>query len=114
MLAITVGIAIGGVTAAPASAQTAEDAFIAALADAGVAAPDPANAVALGQSVCPMLAEPGQTAADAAARVADTAGMPLGAATMFTGLAISMFCPAVVARIGEGDIPQLPLGLFGF
>lgn len=100
--------------AAPAQADPASDAFLASLADAGLAAGDPAGAVALGQQVCPMLAEPGQTAADAAAKVADSAGMPLGAATMFTGLAISMFCPAMVARIGEGTVPQIPLGLFGF
>lgn len=112
---VATGLVVGAtVLAAPVQAQTPEDAFIGALADAGLAAADPAAAVALGQSVCPMLAEPGQTAADAAAKVGDLAGMPLGPATMFTGLAISIFCPAMVARLGEGTIPELPLGLFGF
>jgi hypothetical protein len=92
--------------AAPAQAEPADDAFLRSLADAGLATGNPADTVALGQQVCPMLADPGQSAADASAKVADTAGMPLGAATMFTGLAISMFCP--------GEIPQIPLGLFGF
>lgn len=102
------------VLAAPAQAEPADDAFLRSLADAGLATGNPADTVALGQQVCPMLADPGQSAADASAKVADTAGMPLGAATMFTGLAISMFCPAMVSRLGNGEIPQIPLGLLGF
>ncbi|WP_102144509.1 DUF732 domain-containing protein [Mycobacterium hubeiense] len=99
--------------AAPAQAEPAEDAFLAALTEAGIGAADPAQAVALGQSVCPMLAEPGQTAADVAAKVAETGGMPLGVGTMFTGLAISMFCPAMVSSIGSGASP-IPLSILGF
>lgn len=100
-------------TAAPAQADPVDDAFIDALGSSGVGMPNPADAVALGQSVCPMLSEPGQSAADAAAKVADTAGMSLGPATMFTGLAISAFCPGVMASLGNGQNP-LPLGLLGF
>ena len=99
--------------AAPAQAEPVEDAFLAALTGAGVGAADPATAVALGQQVCPMLAEPGQTAADAAATVAEVGGMSLGPATMFTGIAISMFCPAMVSSIGNGTSP-IPLPLLGF
>lgn len=99
--------------AAPAQADPEGDAFIDALSNAGVGVGNPGDAVALGQSVCPMLSQPGQTAADAAARVADTAGMSLGPATMFTGLAISMFCPGAVASIGNGQSP-IPFGLLGF
>lgn len=92
------------VTAAPASADSVTDSFLVALDQAGVTAPNAIDKVALGQSVCPMLSEPGQDAANVAARVADTAGMPLGPATMFTGVAISMFCPAAVAGIGDGKV----------
>jgi hypothetical protein len=99
--------------AAPAQADPADDAFIDSLSGAGVGVSDPAGAVALGQSVCPMLSQPGQTAADAAAQVANAAGMSLGPATMFTGLAITAFCPGAVAAIGNGESP-VPLGLFGF
>ena len=99
--------------AAPAHADAVDDAFLDALGTAGVGIGDPADAVALGQSVCPMLSEPGQTAADAAATVSDAAGMPLGPATMFTGLAITVFCPGVVSALGNGEI-ALPLGLLGF
>lgn len=97
----------------PAHADTADDAFLNSLGTAGMGVADPTDAVALGQSVCPMLAQPGQTAADAAAKVADTAGMPLGPATMFTGLAITAFCPGVMSAFGTGQTP-LPFELLGF
>jgi hypothetical protein len=99
--------------AAQAHADSSDDAFIDSLGNAGLGATNPADAVALGQSVCPMLSQPGQTAADAAAQVADAAGMSLGPATMFTGLAISAFCPGAVASLGNGESP-IPFGLFGF
>ena len=106
-------LATGLTVAAPAQAEPADDAFLTALTDAGVGAGDPADAIALGQQVCPMLADPGQTAADVAAKVAEAGGMPLGPATMFTGIAISMFCPAMVASIGTGS-PPIPLSILGF
>jgi hypothetical protein len=106
-------LASGLVWAAPAQADTTDDAFLSALTDAGVGAADPADAAALGQQVCPMLAEPGQTAADVAAQVADAGGMSLGPATMFTGIAISLFCPTAVSSIANGESP-IPLGLLGF
>jgi uncharacterized protein DUF732 len=113
-LAVSAGLLTGAlVLAAPAQAEPADDAFLAALTDAGVGTVDPANAVALGQSVCPMLSEPGQTAADVAGKVAEVGGMSLGPATMFTGIAISMFCPAVVSSIGSGSSP-IPLSILGF
>lgn len=100
--------------AAPAHADPMDDAFLDALGSAGVAMTEtnPGDAVALGQSVCPMLSQPGQTAADAASQVANAAGMSMGPATMFTGLAISMFCPGAVAAIGNGQNP-IPFGLLG-
>lgn len=121
LLALTAGaaatlVATQVVAAAPAQADPAGDAFVNALGNAGVPVANPADAVALGQSVCPMLAEPGQNAANAAAQVADAAGMPLGPATMFTGMAITMFCPSVMASVGNGQNPLagLPTGLLGF
>lgn len=99
--------------AAPAQADTSTDAFLAALTQAGVGTADPANAVALGQQVCPMLVEPGQTAADVAGKVAEAGDMSLGPATMFTGIAISMFCPAAVSSIANGESP-IPLPFLGF
>jgi hypothetical protein len=106
-------LASGLVWTAPAQADTTDDAFLSALTDAGIGAADPTDAAALGQQVCPMLAEPGQTAADVAAQVADAGGMSLGPATMFTGIAISLFCPTAVSSIANGESP-IPLGLLGF
>ncbi|WP_099023949.1 DUF732 domain-containing protein [Mycolicibacterium palauense] len=89
--------------------------FLGALSDTGVSGLgglDPARAAAVGQQVCPLLSEPGQRVADVAADVADALGRPLGPATMFTGLAISVFCPAVVTSLADGRSP-IPLPLFG-
>ena len=99
--------------AAPAQADPTGDAFLAALSDAGVCTASPVDAAALGQQVCPMLADPGQTVADVAAKVADAGGMSLGPATMFTGIAISMFCPAAVSSVANGNSP-IPLSILGF
>ena len=98
--------------AAPAHADPASDSFLTALANQGLTGVDPAIAVAVGQSVCPRLVEPGQTVANVAANVADAIGRPLGPATMFTGLAISIFCPAAVVSLANGQSP-VPLALLG-
>ena len=106
--------ATAGMLAAPAQADSGTDAFVDAVSGAGLAGTtDPSDLVAAGQSVCPMLSEPGQNAADAAAKVADTTGMSLGGANMFTGLAISFLCPRVLESVGNGESP-IPLGLLGF
>ena len=88
-LALSVGI-IGAATtlAAPAQADPGADDFLSSLSSAGLGDVDPATAESVGQSVCPMLSEPGQQLADVAADVSDALGKPLGPATMFTGLAI--------------------------
>jgi len=99
--------------ATPAQADPGTDLFTTALGAAGFGDIDPGTAVDVGQSVCPMLAEPGQQVADAAAHVADALGKPLGPATMFTGIAISLFCPAAVSSIANGQ-PPIPLNLLGF
>jgi hypothetical protein len=112
-LVVAAGLIAGAAAfAAPANADTTSDDFLAALSDAGLGNIDPANAVDVGQSICPMLAQPGQNAADAAAKVADAIGRPLGPATMFTGIAISMFCPGAVASLADGQSP-IPLTLLG-
>lgn len=91
-----------------AGADTATDMFLSSLAGLGVTGVDTATAVRVGQQVCPMLAEPGQNVANVAADVSDMIGRPLGPATMFTGLAIQVFCPGAVAALAYGKSP-LPL-----
>jgi hypothetical protein len=105
-LAVALGVAAATSMAAPAQADTT-DSFLSALDSSGISGIDPGTAVEVGQSVCPMLSEPGQRMADVAGDVADTLGRPLGPATMFTGLAISVFCPSAVARLADGSsIPE--------
>lgn len=106
--------ATASLLAAPVQAEPDADAFLSAVTSAGLGGTtDPSSLVAVGQSVCPMLSDPGQNAADVAAKVADTTGMSLGGANMFTGLAISFLCPRVVESIGSGQ-SSIPLGLLGF
>ena len=95
--------------ATPAQADTGVEVFLGALDHYRLGNIDPATAVRVGQSVCPMLAEPGQNAVDVAARVADELGRPLGPATMFTGLAIQIFCPQAVVALTDGQ----PFSFFG-
>ena len=112
-LALTTGfLTAAAVVAAPAGADPVEDAVLNSVTEAGVVMGDPGSATSIGHQVCPMLADPGQNAADVAAKVADMGGMSLGPATMFTGIAISMFCPAAVASIGNGQSP-IPLPFLG-
>ncbi|MGH3676412.1 MAG: DUF732 domain-containing protein [Mycobacterium sp.] len=114
VLAVFAGLTTAALAlAAPAQADPTTDAFLAAITNAGVGTADPANAVAVGQSICPMLSEPGQNTADVAATVADATGMSLGGANLFTGIAISIFCPAMVSSIGTGESP-IPLSILGF
>lgn len=102
--------------AAPAQADTSTDDFLGALGNAGITDMDPAQAVEMGQSICPMLADRSQNTADIASTVADRMGRPLGAATMFTGLAVSFFCPRAMQDLANGDSPiPLPfLNNFGY
>lgn len=113
--AVSAGLLLAALAvAAPAQAQPDND-FLGALLNAGVTGVDPATAVSVGQSVCPMLSEPGQRLADVAATVSNAIGRPLGPATMFTGVAISLFCPSVVSKLANGDSPfgGIPLDLLG-
>ncbi|CAN5239217.1 hypothetical protein BH09ACT8_BH09ACT8_22590 [soil metagenome] len=108
-------LAGGAAFAAPAQADPINTDFLNTLTDSGLTGLDPVNATSVGESVCPMLAQPGQNLADVASSVSDSIGRPLGPATMFTGLAISMFCPAAVSSLANGDNPLggLPLNLLG-
>ncbi|CAN3130218.1 DUF732 domain-containing protein [Mycobacterium sp. smrl_JER01] len=101
--AVLASAAVAATVSAPAAhADTATDVFLSSLQHYRLGDIDPATAMRVGESVCPMLAEPGQNAANVAADVADALGRPLGPATMFTGLAISIFCPRAVNALTDG------------
>jgi len=118
MMSLRFAVAAGAVlsagllAAAPAQADPAGD-FLNTLDGSGLSGINPIDAVSAGQSVCPMLADGGQNLADVAGQVSDTIGRPLGPATMFTGFAISAFCPGAVTSLANGESP-IPLGLLGF
>jgi Protein of unknown function (DUF732) len=93
--------------AAPSEANSIDDQFVAALNKAGVNFGDQGNAVALGQSVCPMLAKPGGNFAAAVAKVKG-GGISPQMADMFTQIAIQMYCPSAIADIASGNFGGLP------
>ncbi|MDI3314754.1 MAG: DUF732 domain-containing protein [Mycobacterium sp.] len=109
-LAMSLGAAAtaAAVAAAPARADSVDDGFLAALTHAGVNYGDPASTVALGQSICPMLAQPGGTLASAVSSITGNTGMSPAMAGMFTSLAISMYCPSMMTSIANGNMPNFP------
>lgn len=90
--------------AAPAHADLIDNSFLAALSNAGISYTAPANTVALGHSVCPMLVAPHQSFDSVVSSVADTTGMPTDKAGTFALIAIAQYCPAMIS-------PLLPLRL---
>jgi Protein of unknown function (DUF732) len=116
VLAVSVGVlSAADLSAAPARADALSDAFLSALNNAGVNYNDPGNAVSLGQSICPLLAQPGGSFASAATSVANN-GISPNMASLFTNIAISMYCPSMVASVangnwlggGNGNLPGVP------
>ncbi|GFG63055.1 hypothetical protein MKUB_05450 [Mycobacterium kubicae] len=107
LLAASAGaLAAAAALAAPAEASPIDDQFLGALNNAGVNYGDAGNAAALGQTVCPMLAQPGGNFAAAASRVGGN-GMSPGMASMFTSIAIQMYCPQMMSDIASGNIGAL-------
>jgi Protein of unknown function (DUF732) len=120
-MAVSAGvITAAGVAAAPAHADTINDSFLSALTNAGVGYDDPNNAVQLGQSVCPMLSEPGGNVAKVASTMTGRDGLSADMAGLFTSIAISMYCPQMMTSFANGDflnngggIPGLPFAIPG-
>jgi hypothetical protein len=97
-LALTAGVAAAAATlAAPIRADMMGNAFLMALTNAGVSYSQPATTMALGQSVCPMLFQPGGSFDSIASKVADNTGLSHDTAGVFTIIAIATYCPAVLA-----------------
>ncbi|MCV7031905.1 DUF732 domain-containing protein [Mycobacterium sherrisii] len=85
--------------AAPIRADMAGNRFLSALTNAGVAVTQPATALAAGQSVCPMLVEPGQSFDSVVSEMASDSGMTEKNAGIFTIVAIATFCPSMIAPL---------------
>lgn len=107
MAAVAVGVFAAAMTAiAPASADEGNDAFLNALSGAGVGFGDPNSTAALGQSICPILAQPGGNFAQAASTVTGS-GISPGMAGLFTTIAIQMYCPTMVNQMANGDFSSI-------
>jgi Protein of unknown function (DUF732) len=110
-----VGVAAAVTLAAPASADPATDnSFLSALTNAGIGYSDPLSTQALGQSICPMLVEPGKSLASVYSTVTNN-GINPDLAAFFTGIAISMYCPQMMQSLGNGTLLNFlrPLGPLG-
>jgi hypothetical protein len=102
-------LAVGGLFAAPAGADSTDDNFIDALNHAGVNFGEPGNAMAVGQSICPMLVKPGGSVAAAVANVAHK-GLSPQMAKAFTVIAIQTYCPQEIASLSHGNLSSPPGG----
>ena len=91
---------------APVQADPHDDDFIDALSHAGIEYGEPGNAMAVGQSICPMLAQPGGSFAAAASGVSHR-GMSPQIAQLFTTIAIQTYCPEEMANIMGGNVSGL-------
>jgi hypothetical protein len=99
-------ISAGALLAPPVDADPNDDNFIDALSHAGIEYGEPGNAMAVGESICPMLAQPGGSFAAAASGVAHR-GMSPQIAQMFTTIAIQTYCPEEMANILGGNVSGL-------
>ncbi|QUR67109.1 DUF732 domain-containing protein [Mycobacterium spongiae] len=89
--------------AAPAYADSTDDAFLAALGQAGITYPDPGRAIGAAKWVCARINE-GQQTVD----VVDTvqrlnSGLSADHAAQFTAIAAKAYCPGVLAQPGGGS-----------
>lgn len=111
-LLVSVGVITAVATSvAPAHADPIQDAFLNALNNAGVPYNDPGTAVSLGQSICPILAQPGGNFATVASNMSGQNGLSANMAGLFTSIAISMYCPSMMTSFANGDFAnafQLP------
>ena len=101
-MALSVGIVVSA-SAAPARADTVSDSFLSALTNSGVSVADPNMAVSMAQSICPMLVKPGGNFAAVASQMGGTNGVSPGMANLFTSIAISMYCPSMMASLTGGN-----------
>jgi Protein of unknown function (DUF732) len=112
LLAAAAGLlTVASAFAAPAGAEGNGDDFIDALNHAGIDFGEPGNAMSVGESICPMLSQPGGNFAAAASSVAGRGMSPM-MARMFTTIAIQTYCPQEMANIANGNLsgamPQIP------
>jgi Protein of unknown function (DUF732) len=90
--------------AAPIRADMLSNAFLSALTNAGVSYSQPVSTTAEGQSVCPMLFQPGESFDSVVSEMAVRRGMSEKSAGVFTIVAIATYCPSVMAPLLNGRL----------
>lgn len=101
-------LTVASAFAAPAEADpNADDNFIDALNHAGIDFGQPGNAMAVGESICPMVAQPGGSFAAAVMSIRRR-GMSPAMAQMFTTIAIQSYCPETMANLANGNVSGMP------
>jgi Protein of unknown function (DUF732) len=106
LVALTAGMAAAAATlAAPLRADAMSNAFLSALTNAGIPYSEPAITTALGESVCPLLFQPGSSFDVIAGKMADDSGMTHESAGVFTLIAIGTYCPAILAPLFSNRLP---------
>lgn len=106
-------LTVASAFAAPAGADpNADDAFIDALNHAGIDFGQPGNAMAVGESICPMIAQPGGSFAGAVASIRRRGMSPVMAQT-FTTIAIQSYCPAEISNLANGNMSGMTGGMPG-
>ena len=59
----------------------------------------------IGQSICPMLVQPGATFASTASQMAGNTGLSPAIAGFVTSMAIQMECPGIMTSLANGNMP---------
>jgi hypothetical protein len=101
----SVAVVIG--TAAPAYADVdgSDQAFLAALKQAGITYQDPDRAVAVGKQVC-SLADKGMTGAEIVKELQElNPGFQGDGAAKFAAIADTAYCPKSLIGVGQGPAP---------
>jgi uncharacterized protein DUF732 len=110
LTAVAALLTVASAFAAPAEADARQDDdFIDALNHAGIDFGQPGNAMAVGESVCPMLAQPGGSFAGAVTSIRRR-GMSPAMARTFTTIAIQTYCPETLANLVNGNMSGMPGG----
>jgi hypothetical protein len=95
------------VTAAPASADPTDDAFVAALAKEGITFPEHNTAIATAHTVCDALDKSNQSSMLAMKLMKDT-DLSLRQSSYFVGASISAYCPQYIGRTDNSARWLLP------
>jgi hypothetical protein len=94
-------------SAAPASADPTDNAFVAALAKEGIVLPDHSNAIAIAHTVCAGIDKNDKSSVLAMKLMKDT-DLSLRQSSYFVGASISAYCPQYVGRTDNSARWLLP------